>query len=234
MKRPNEPTQATTSPIQNITNTVPHSVTPPPTQPQTSSLIFKVDSSRSTGIIDLSLDPKGSLLGSKPASGNTPLSGTIHADVTTFPNGTQHLKITKVSLTNTRLMVMPFRWSRFVGSIGVTIRPQILKINEHSIARYGIIQDNKSFSVADNHFTVGGKAQVSGSGLVLKKAVGTRTIDLTIKKTEPVKLTGKLESIGDHTTLKISNAVMRDQFDMEGSLLKLKFTANITAQAITR
>lgn len=207
---------------------------PVPAKPGVSHWVFKVDEAQSKGLINLSLDPKGPLLGAKPASGTSALRGEIHADVTTFPDGTRRLKITRVSLTNTRLLDMPFRWSRLVGRIGVSIPRHVLGIRHHTIPAHSVGMDGEDFSIRSCHFSVGGTARVSGTGLVLGKAVGNRAVDLTIRKTEPVVLRGSVDIAGNTATLKIPAAVMRDQFDLEGSLLKLQFTGQVTARAVVR
>lgn len=207
---------------------------PPVLGPKETTWVFTVDNTRSQGKIDLSLDPKGSLLGAKPAQDTAPLSGKILVTVTTHANGKRSIKLKDVKLSNTVKMLMPFKWSRLVGNIAVNIPVNVLKISKHSFPHTSPLGKGGTFHIPHNFFTVGGQAKVQGSGLVLSRAVGKRNIDLTIKKTEPVQLTGTLTVNQGIATLHIPNAVMRDEFDLEGSLLKLTFTGNITAQATVR
>lgn len=201
---------------------------------QESIWVFNVDSNRTHGKIDLSLDPKGSLLGAKPARDSAPLSGQVIVTVKPRSDGTNSIQFNRVNLTNTAKLLMPFKWSRFLGKINVNIPAGVLKITGHSFPNQTIIGKNGTFSIPRNFFTVGGQARVLGSGLVLGKAVGQRKVNLTIKKTEPVILTGSLITKNGNATLRIPAAVMRDQFDLGNAQLELTFTGDIVARAIIR
>lgn len=229
-KRPQSTTTTQPSPVTT------HGVAPKPVDqgtPQTieTTWVFTVDPNHSRGKIDLSLDPKGSLLGAKPAQDTAPLKGQIHVTVSTSPSGKQRIQLKEVHLTNTVALAMPFHWSRIVGSIAVDIPVHVLKITKNKFPRPCELSRNGSFVLPENYFTVMGNAKVSGSGLVLGKAVGKRDVDLTIKKTENVEVKGSMHIKNRIATLHIPNAVMRDQFDMEGSMLGLVFTGDITATA---
>lgn len=203
-------------------------------EPKETTWTFAVDSTRTKGKIDLSLDPKGSLLGAKPAQDTSPLAGKIHVLITAMPDGSRCISFQDLALTNTEKMHMPFSWSRLIGKITVNIPAKILKITKHTFAPRCAIEKDGTFRIPRNFFTVGGQAAVTGSGLVLKKAVGKRDVDLTIRKTEPVHLSGKLIVNNGTAILRIPSAVMHDLFDLEGTMLKLTFTGDITARAIIR
>ena len=202
-----------------------------PRKPSQETWIFHVDPKRSTATLDLGLDPRGGLLGTRPSRDTAPLRGKILVSVITAPNGTRSIRLQDIQLTNTAALAMPFHWARLVGSIAVDIPTGVLNISRHSFIKAARLQHDGSFSLPENYFTVSGNAKVAGSGMVLRKAVGRRDVDLTIRKTENVEVRGKLIVDKGIATLRIPAAVMKDRFDMEGSMLALVFSGDITATA---
>lgn len=217
-----------------MVTTVAPSPKPAERQSVETTWVFNVDPNRSKGIIGLSFDPQGSLLGAKPAQDIAPIKGQIHLTVSTDASGKRRIKLKDVILTNTAALAMPFHWSRLVGSISVNIPVKVLKISRNSFIKPCHLREDGSFCLPENYFTVRGNAKVAGSGLILSKAVGNRDVDLTIKKTEQVEVTGSITVRKGVATLRIPSAVMRDQFDMEGSMLDLVFTGDITATTRVR
>ena len=206
--------------------------TKPLLAPTTRTLEFTVDTERTTGTIDLSLDPKGNLLDLRKARGIAPLKGRVIVKITEDPN-TQKRKISiqDISLTNTTAYDMDFTWGALVGNININIPKGVLRIIPNELTGTSLIDPQHTFILPQSYFTVLGHSQVKGSGLVLAKAVENKKANLTMKKTEPVTLQGSIKMEGSKATLHIPRAVLRDQFDLDGTQLGLIFTADITATA---
>ena len=200
--------------------------------PITKILEFDVDPARTTGRISLAIDPKGSVLGVRKAHADAPLKGTMKVKLIEDPNtGKTTMAILDMHLTNTRAYDMNFAWGGLVGSMNVNIATGVLKIVPNDFSSTGILGTDKKFNLPRCYFTVLGHSQVKGKGLVLKKAVGNKKVNLTMKKTEPVDLKGSIDIQNGTGTLHIPSAVLRDHFDLDGTQLDLVFTADITATA---
>ncbi|MGB0774226.1 MAG: hypothetical protein ACPG32_02235 [Akkermansiaceae bacterium] len=200
-----------------------------PAPSQTQTWVLRLNPNKSTGKLDLTLDPNRALVGERAARSHTPLQGTVTLKVQPLRDGRLRFSLTKIHLTNQNAMNMHFQWAGLIGSIQVSIPPKVLKISHHSSSQQGIVSVNQRFSTARNYFTVGGTARVSGRGPVMSRGVGARNVDLTIRKTEPVTLTGTLSVRNGIATLHIPRAVMKDKFDMEGTDLGMVFTGEIFA-----
>jgi len=204
----------------------------PTKAPITRVIEFDVDAQHTTGIIDLVMDPKGSALGLRKTRGTSPLEGTIKMQITEDPNtGKREVSIQDMNLTNTRVYDMDFIWNALVGKINMNIAPGVLEIIPNDFSSTGTLGEDKKFTLPDCYFTVLGHSRVKGSGLVLKKAVGDKQVNITMQKTEPVNLQGTIEMNKGSAILRIPNAVLRKQFDLDGTQLGLVFTADITATA---
>lgn len=204
----------------------------PPVAPVTRTLVFKVDTQRSTGTIDLAMDPKGSLLGLRKTRGTAPLKGKITVKLTEGSSTQkQQITILDIQLTNSAAYDMDFSWGALVGSMNVHIAKGVLRIIPNDLSPTSLIESQGLFSLPNSYFTVLGHSQVKGTGLVLTKAVGNKKVNLTMKKTEPVTLKGSITIADGKATLHIPRAVLRDQFDLDGTALGLIFTADITTTA---
>jgi len=204
----------------------------PPLLPTSRTLVFSVDSQLTTGTIDLAMNPKGAMLGTRQTSGTAPLSGKVVVKITEDPStGKKEMSIQDIRLTNTKAYNMNFSWGALVGSMSVNIAKGVLRILPNEMNRTSILEPNQPFTLPQSYFTVLGHSQVRGKGLVLAKAVGNKKVNLTMKKTEPVTLRGTITTKAGVTTLRIPQAVLRDHFDLDGTQLGLVFTADITATA---
>jgi len=220
-------------PIQ-ISQEVPKSTTPL-NQQVTRTWEFDVDPALTSGTIDLAMDPKGAVLGTRTARDAAAIRGKIIVKVIEdSSSGNRRMSIQDIRLTNTEAYHMDFSWGALVGSITVDIPAKVLRIIPNSMKQQCIIEPNKSFSLPQCYFTVLGHSHTRGHGLVLNKAVGNKKVDLTMKKTEQVSLRGTIKEANGIATLHIPRAVLRDHFDLDGTRLDLVFTADITATAKIR
>lgn len=138
------------------------------------------------------------------------------------------ITLVDVNLRNQSAMDMKFQWP-FVGAITVHIPAGELRITKHSFPA-SVVLENQAVSFNQCHFKVNGDAQVIGSGLILSKIVGKRTVDLTIRKTDSVLMKGSLYRSARSTTFYIPSAVLRDSFNLLGSVLGMSFKGNIYAK----
>ncbi len=186
-----------------------------------------VDSTQSRAKVDLMLNPTGPM-GAKPSHDTCSLSGMIKLQVDTTSNGEQTLTLLDVKLKNKTAMHMPFSWP-FLGAISVDIPVRNLSIYRHSFPNKALVSKSSRVSFQSTRFKVGGIANVVGSGFILSQAVGQRDVNLTIKKTEAINITGTLTKVNGVTTLHIPRAILNDSFNLAGNILDLKFTGNIYA-----
>ncbi len=200
--------------------------------PTTKTVEFTIDTTRSTGTIDLSIDPKGGLLGSRKAHDTAALKGKVIVRIQEDRStGKQQISLQDIRLTNIKGYDMDFTWGALVGNINVRIARNVLQIIPNHLSHTSLLSAQDTFVLPQSYFSVLGYSQVKGSGLVLTKAVGNKKVNLTMKKTEPVTLRGTIKMIGNQAILHIPRAVLHDQFDLDGTQLGLVFTADITATA---
>lgn len=196
---------------------------------------FTVNPKLTTGTIDLAMDPKGAMLGTRTARDVAALKGKVIVSITEHPvTGERQIAIKDMLLTNTAAYQMDFAWGALVGSISVHIPARVLRILPNQMDQACALESNKLFSLPQSYFTVLGHSHTRGHGLVLSRAVGNKKVDLTMKKTEPVALSGTVKVNNGTATLHVPRAVLRDRFDLDGTKLDLVFTADITATAIVR
>ncbi|MBP36210.1 MAG: hypothetical protein CMP31_11400 [Roseibacillus sp.] len=203
--------------------------TPHAPGPRTERLHFRVDSSASTALISLTLDPMA--LASRRSTCSCPLKGTVTGTLNTSGLGTRTFTIEKIDLATAGDGRLEFDWTPLIGAIRILIPAGILTIRDHTMPRAMPLQQDGRFSHSKCRFRVGGTCQVQGSGLVLRKKVGQTEKDLTVARTEPVVLAGSLTHRENRWILDIPSAVMKDRFevDEEGTILDLIFTGSITA-----
>ncbi|BDS06946.1 hypothetical protein NT6N_19860 [Oceaniferula spumae] len=207
----------------------------PSKKPETQTWIFNIDEKRTTGVIDLSMDPKGAMLGSRLARDTAPLKGKITVLVTdNTKTGERRISIKDIRITNTGAYHMDYAWGALVGNITVDIPAGVINIKPNTITQSSRLEKAGPFAIPQCYFTVLGHSHVSGRGLVLSKAVPRRKVDLTMKKTQQVTLRGDIKISKGTATLHIPRAVLRDSFDFDGTKLGLLFTANITATATVK
>lgn len=200
-------------------------------RPKSRALHFIIDSAKSTGRIATTLDPHG--LGPRESACTCPLKGTITATLSSNAKGHQILTLHSVDLATSADGHLLYNWTPLIGSIRSRIPTGILTIRDHTIPGPLRIDPRGAFSHPGYHFKVGGTCQVQGRGLLLRKQVGNTEEDLTIKKTEPVLLTGSLVQRESAWIFHVPAAILKDRFniDDEGSTMDLHFTGNITAVA---
>ncbi|MBK1855010.1 hypothetical protein JO972_08570 [Verrucomicrobiaceae bacterium 5K15] len=225
------PAKLPSSPVSPTTETA-----VPPLQPSvTQTWVLKIDSNKTRGAIDLSIDPKGSMLGRRSDRDTAALKGSITVVVKTDSStGKRRISVKDIHLTNIRAYHMDYAWGALIGQITVDIAPGVLKIKPNDFSQSSVIAADGSFAIPQCYFTVRGDSQVDGHGLVLHKAVPKRNMDLTMKKTQQVTLRGEFNSDKKTVSLHIPRAVMRDEFDYDGTKLGLVFTADIAATGSLR
>ena len=197
--------------------------------PRTERLHLLVDSSASTALIGITLDPMA--LAPRRSVCSCPLKGTVTGILKTSGLGTRTFTIEKIDLATAGDGRLEFDWTPLIGAIRALIPAGILTIRDHTMPHAMPLQQDGRFSHPKCRFRVGGTCQVQGRGLVLKKKVGQKEEDLTIARTEPVVLAGSLTHRENRWILVIPSTIMKDRFeiDEEGTILDLIFTGSITA-----
>jgi len=197
--------------------------------PKTERLRLKVDSSASTALIAITLDPLR--LAPRRSAASCPLKGTVTGTLKTSNTGTRSFTIEKIDLVTAGDAQLEFDWSPLIGTVKILIPAGILTIRDHTIPPAMPLQWNGRFSHPACRFRVGGSCQVEGTGLVLKKKVGKMEKDLTLDQTEPVALAGSLTRRDRKWILSMPSTAMKDRFqvDEDGTILDLIFTGRISA-----
>ena len=217
----------TTSPLPEVALPKSGHTTPQQFIPRSEQLTFMVDSSISTGVIDLALDHES--LAPRRSVCECPLGGTITATLRTSNTGARTLTIERVELVTAGKGELEFAWSPLIGTIRMVIPSGLLTITDKSPDPVIPLSMDGSFSHPDYRFYVGGTGQLETTGLLLKKQIGNSETDLTIEETEPVTLSGMLTREEGRWHLDLPDTIMRDSFevDEEGATLNLIFTGNI-------
>ena len=197
--------------------------------PSVTRLEFEIDSSRSTGTIDLSLDHDS--LAPRRSVCECPLKGTITATLKTLESGARTLIFDKVELVTAGKGNLEFAWSPIIGTVRMLIPEGLLKISNKSQDLVIQLGEDGEFSHPGYRFTVEGTGQVEATGLVLRKKIGDTETDLTIDETEPAILQGSLRREENRWHLDLPATVMKDSFeiDEEGTTLDLIFTGKIAS-----
>ncbi len=195
--------------------------------PSVQHLEFQIDSSISTGTIDLALDHDS--LAPRRSVCECPLKGTIVAKLQTSASGVQTLTLEKIELVTAGEGKLEFVWSPIIGTVRMLIPEGQLKISSKSSDSVIQLSEGGRFSHPGYHFQVDGTGQVEATGLVLRKKIGDTETDLTIEETEAVTLAGTLRRKDSSWHLELPGTVMKDSFeiDEEGTTLDLIFTGNI-------
>ena len=197
--------------------------------PSVSRLEFQIDSSVSTGTIDLALDHDS--LAPRRSVCECPLKGSITATLQTSESGVRTLTLEKVELVTAGEGKLEFAWSPIIGTVRMLIPEGLLKISNKSPDPVMQLGEGGEFSHPGYTFQVNGTGQVETTGLVLRKKIGDTETDLTIEETEPVTLSGTLRREENRWHLDLPGTVMKDSFeiDEEGTALNLIFTGNIAS-----
>ncbi len=197
--------------------------------PRAERLHLQVDSSASTALLAITLDPLR--LAPRRSASSCPLKGTVTGTLKTSSTGTRSFTIEKIDLVTAGDSRLEFDWSPLIGTVKILIPSGILTIRDHTSPPAIPLQWNGRFSHPEGRFQVGGSCQVEGTGLILKKKVGKMEKDLTIDQTEPVALTGSISHRKGRWILSMPSTVMKDRFevDEDGTILDLIFTGRISA-----
>lgn len=197
--------------------------------PGTERLHFQVDSSSSTALIAITLDPLR--LAARRSASSCPLKGTVTGMLRVSHTGARSFTIEKVDLVTTGDIQLEFDWSPLIGTVKILIPAGILTIRNRTIPHALPLRRDGGFSHPKCRFQVGGSCQVEGTGLVLRKKVGKMEEDLTIDQTDPVALAGSLTRREGQWILNIPSTVMKNRFevDEEGTIMDLIFTGRIFA-----
>ena len=197
--------------------------------PKAERLHLQVDSSASTALLAITLDPLR--LAPRRSASRCPLKGTVTGTLKTSSTGTRSFTIEKIDLVTAGDSRLEFDWSPLIGTVKILIPSGILTIRDHTSPPEIPLQRNGRFSHPACLFRVGGSCQVEGTGLILKKKVGKMEGDLTIDQTDPVALTGSLSRQDGRWILSMPSTVMKDRFevDEDGTVLDLIFTGRISA-----
>ena len=197
--------------------------------PRTERLHLQVDSSASTALIAITLDPLR--LAARRSASSCPLKGTVTGTLRISHTGTRSFMIKKIDLVTAVDSQLEFDWSPLIGTVKILIPAGILTIRDHTIPHAIPLRRDGGFSHPECRFQVGGSCQVEGTGLVLRKKVGKMEEDLTIDQTDPVALAGSLTRREGQWILNIPSTVMKDRFevDEEGTIMDLIFTGSISA-----
>ena len=197
--------------------------------PSVTHLEFQIDSSRSTGTIDLALDHDS--LAPRRSVCECPLKGTITATLKTLESGARTLTLEKVELVTAGEGNLEFAWSPIIGTVKMLIPEGQLKITTESQDLVIQLGEDGEFSRPGYRFTVDGTGKVEATGLVLRKKIGNTETDLTIDETEPAILEGMLRKEENRWHLDLPATVMKDSFeiDEEGTTLNLFFTGRIAS-----
>ena len=200
-----------------------------PRAPRTERLQMRIDSESSSALITIVLSPGP--LTPRRSTATCALKGSVTGTVTTRSDGVRTFTIEQIDLANANDGRLRFSWSPLIGSIRTLIPAGILTIRDHTVPSSIPLQQDGRFSQTACHFRVGGTCEVQGSGILLAKKVGKTVEDLTIRKTEPVTLSGSLIHQDAKWILHIPAAIMKDRFEIDddGTSLDLLFTGNITA-----
>lgn len=195
--------------------------------PSIKRLEFQIDSSTSTGTIDLALDHDS--LAPRRSVCESPLKGAIVAMLQTSASGVRTLTLEKFELVTAGEGELEFAWSPIIGTVKMLIPEGQLKISNKSPGSVIQLSEGGRFSHPGYHFQVDGTGQVEATGLVLRKKIGDTETDLTIEETEPVTLAGTLRWKDRSWHLELPATIMKDSFeiDEEGTTLNLIFTGNI-------